>query len=81
MHIIAFAIAFLINNESRYCTNGLELLEVVWALKLYLYGTEFILQTNHRSLLTALKGNRGNRSYQSPLARWVDRLLPLNFKL
>ena len=57
----------------------------MWSLdhfKHYLYGTEFTLQTDHRAaLLTALNENRGNRTYQSRLSRWVDILLPFNFNL
>ena len=47
--------------------------------KYYLYGTEFILQTDHQALLSAPKENRGNKTYQSRLTRWVDRLLPFHF--
>ena len=50
---IAFASRFLNNLESRYSTNELELLAVVWSLehfKYYLYGTEFILHWNHQVL-------------------------------
>ena len=81
---IAFASRFPNNLESRYSTNELELLAVVWSLehyKYYLYGSEFILQTDHQALLTALKENRGNKTYQSRLARWVDRPLPFHFTL
>ena len=77
---IAFASRFLNNLESRYSTNELELLAAVWSLehfKYYSYGSEFILQTDHQALLTALKENRGNKTYQS--RRWVDRLLPFHF--
>ena len=49
--------------------------------KHYLQGAEFILQTDHQALLTALKENRGNKTYQSRLTRWVDRLLPFNFNI
>ena len=67
--------------EQRYSTNELELLAVVWALehfKYYLYGSQFTLQTDHQALLSALKENRGNKTYQSRLTRWVDRLLPFH---
>ena len=80
--LIAFASRFLNNLESRYSTNELELLAEVWSLehfKYYLYGSKFILQTDHQALLTALKENRGNKTYQSRLARWVDRLLEFHF--
>ena len=83
-HTIAFASRFLNEHESKYSTNELELLAVVWSLehfKHYLYGTEFTLQTDHRALLSALNENRGNKTNQSRLTRWVDRLLPFNFEL
>ena len=83
-HTIVFASRFLNKHESRYSTNKLELLAVVWYLehfKHYLFGTEFTLQTDHRALLTALNENRGNKSGQSRLTRMVDRLLPFNFNL
>ena len=79
---IAFASRFLKTIESRYSTNERELLAGVWSLKhfkYYLYGTEFILQTDHQALHTALKENRGNKTYQSRLKRWVDRLLSFHF--
>ena len=47
--------------------------------KYYLYGSHFILQTDHQALLSALKENRGNKTYQSRLTRWVDRLIPFHF--
>ena len=83
-HTIASASRFLNPVEQRYSTNELELLAVVWSLehfKHYLQGAEFILQTDHQDLLTALKENRGNKTYQSRLTRWVDRLLPFNFNI
>ena len=83
-HTIAFASTFLNKHESRNSTNELELLAVVWShehFKHYLFGTEFTLQTDHRALLTALNENRGNKTYQNRLTRWVDRLLPFNFNL
>ena len=62
----------------------MELLAIVWALehfKYYLYGNKFTLQTDHQAQLSALKNNRGNKTYQSRLSRWVDRLLPFNFTI
>ena len=49
--------------------------------KHYFQGSEFTLQTDHQALLTALKENKGNKTYQSSLTRWVDRLLPFNFNI
>ena len=83
-HTIAFASRFLNTVEQRYSTNELEVLAVVWSLehfKHYLQGSEFTLQTDHQALVTALKENRGNKTYQSRLTRWVDRLLPFNFNI
>ena len=71
-------------SEERYSTNKLELLAIVWALdyfNYYLYGNKFIPQTEHQALLSALKNNRGYKTYQSRLSRWVDRLLLVNFTI
>ena len=51
------------------------------AFKNYLYGSRFTLQTDHQALLLALNDNRGNKTYQSRLKRWVDRQLPFNFSV
>ena len=70
--------------EESYNTNELELRAIVWALEhlnCYLNGKKFILQTDHQVLLSALKNNRGNKTYQSRLSRWVDRLIPFNFTI
>ena len=79
---MAYDSRFLNKLEERFGTNELELLAVVWSLehfKYYLYGSQFILQTDHQALLTALKENRGNKTYQSRLTRWVDHLLAFHF--
>ena len=68
---VAYARRFLNKLEERYSTNELELLAIVWALKhfkYYLYGNK-IPQTDHQALLSALKNNRGNKTYQSRLSR------------
>ena len=70
--------------EKRYSTYELELLAIVWALehfKYYLYGNKFTLQTDHQALLSALKNNRGIKTYQSRLSRRVDILLPFNYTI
>ena len=41
----------------------------------------FKLLTDHQALLSALNENRGNKTYQSRLTRWVDRFLPFNFTI
>ena len=81
---ISFASRFLNSSEERYSINELELLGVVWSIeyfKNYLYGKEFTVITDHRALLSILKEHRSNKSYNSRLARWVDRLLPYQFSI
>ena len=81
---IAFASRFLNSCEKRYSVNELELLGVVWSIeyfKNYLYGKHFKVITDHRALLSIMKENRSNKSYNSRLTRWVDRLLPFQFDI
>ena len=81
---IAFASRFLNNCESKYSVNELEFLGVVWSIehfKHYLHGKGFVVVTDHRAFLSILKDNRGNKTYQSRLTRWLDRLLPFDFEL
>ena len=62
---ISFASWFLNPHESKYSTNELELLGVVWAVehyKNYLYGSEFEVITDHKALLSALSPNHGNKN-------------------
>ena len=56
----------------------------VWSIehfKNYLYGKEFSIITDHRALLSILKEHRSNKSYNSRLSRWVDHLVPYQFKI
>ena len=81
---ISFASRFLNSSEERYSINELELLGVVWSIeyfKNYLYGKEFTVITDHRALLSILKEHRSNKSYNSRLSRWVERLLPYQFSI
>ena len=83
-HTVAFASRFLNSNEERYSVNELELLGVVWSVeyfKYYLFGKSFTIVTDHRALLSIMKEHRSNKSYNSRLTRWVDRLLPLDFNI
>ena len=80
---IAFASRYLNTKEKKYSTNELELLAVVWSVdrfKHYLLGKEFVIATDHKALVSALDENKSNKTYQSRLTRWVDRLLPYQFK-
>ena len=79
---IAFTSRFLNSCEERYSVN--ELLGVVWAIEYfenYLYGKTFTVIADHRALLSIMKENRSNKSYNSRLTRWVDRLLPFQFDI
>ena len=81
---IAFASRFLNSTEERYSVNELELLGIVWSIdyfKYYLNGKNFTVVTDHRALLSILKEHRSNKSYNSRLSRWIDRLLPYNFTI
>ena len=81
---IIFASRFLNSHETKYSTNELELLGVVWAtehFKNYFYGAEFENVTDHKALLSALNANHNNKTMHSRLTRWVNRLLPFNFKI
>ena len=81
---VAFASRFLNSVEDRYSINELELLGVVWSVehfKYYLYGKPFTVITDHRALLSIMRENRSNKSYNSRLTRWVDRLLPFDFSI
>merc|ERR1711894_523373 len=81
---ISFASRQLNPQEAKYSTSELELLAVVWSTyhyRYYLYGNRFEINTDHKALLSALKANRGNKTYQSRLVRWVDKLLPFDFTI
>ena len=81
---IAYASRFLNKCEQRYSVNELELLGVVWSCEYfrhYLYGAEFTVLTDHKALLSLMNSHHGNKTYQSRLTRWIDRLLPFNFKM
>ena len=81
---IAFASRYLNTQEKKYSTNELELLAVVWSVdrfKHYLLRKEFVIAMDHKALVSALDENKSNKTYQSRLTRWVDRLLPYQFKV
>lgn len=80
----SFASRQLNPQEVKYSTSELELLAVVWStyhFRYYLYGNHFKLITDHKALLSALKNNHANKTYQSGLIRWVDKLLPFDFEV
>ena len=81
---IALASRFLNPTEECYSVIELELLGTVWSIdyfKIYFYGKNFTVITNHRALLSILKEHRSNKSDDSRLSRLIDRLLPYNFTI
>ena len=76
---ISFASRFLNPHESKYSTNELELLEVVWAVehyKNYLYGSDVEVITDQKALLSALSTNHANKTYHSRKQDgWIDYYL------
>ena len=81
-HTVAIASRFLNSVEDRYSINEIELLGVVWSVehfKYYSYGKPFTVITDHRALVSIMRENRSNKSYNSRLTPWVDRLLPFDF--
>ena len=81
---VAYASRFLNTCETKLSVNELELLAAVWAIdhfKYYLYGRRFTLITDHQALVSALNSNKSNKTYQSRLTRWIDRLLPFDFDI
>ena len=81
---ISITSRFLNSNEERYIIKELELFGVVWSIeyfKNYLYGKKFSIITDRRALPSLLKAHRFNKYYNSRLSRWIDRLLPYQFKI
>ena len=79
---ISIASRFLNPHESKYSTNELELLGLVWAVehyKNYLHGSNFEVITDHKTLLSALSPNYGNKTYDRRLTRLTR--LPFHFTI
>lgn len=76
--VVAYYSRALSREERNYCVTRRELLAVVQAtkhFKPYLYGTEFLLRTDHASLRWLL-------SFKEPegqVARWIEALQGLTF--
>ena len=81
---ISFASRFLNSWEKKYSTNELELMAIVGScqhFRNFLLGNRLEALTDHKAIISAFQSNRGNKSYQSRLTRWADRLLPFDFKV
>jgi len=77
-HPIAFASRKLLPRETKYSTVEKECLAIVWAVakfQEYLYGKEFVLETDHQPLQYL-----GNAQFQNGrLMRWALALQPYRF--
>ena len=60
-----FASRFSTEVEKKYSINDLELLTVVWAIenfRIFFYGTEFEVVSDHKALMTILNDNPANKN-------------------
>lgn len=67
-------------TEKNYCVTRKEMLAVVYFIKQfkhYLLGREFLLRTDHRSLVWLHK----MKEPEGQMARWLEQLGPYTFKI
>ncbi|KAK3085578.1 hypothetical protein FSP39_005598 [Pinctada imbricata] len=77
---VAYASRKLKGAECAYATVEKECLAIVWAIqkfRRYLYGTEFIIETDHKPLMYL---NRSKLT-SSRLMRWALLLQPYRFRI
>ena len=48
-------------------------------LKIHQPSKKFVMLIHHNAVTSALEGNCLNKTYQSRLTRWIDRILPYHF--
>nr|KAG5708955.1 hypothetical protein BaRGS_009364 [Batillaria attramentaria] len=80
LHPVAFVSRKLLDRETRYSTIERECLAIVWSLaKLsrYLWGREFVLQTDHRPLSYLTSGKFKN----CRITRWALALQEFRFRI
>ena len=79
-HIIAYASRVLSRAERRYCATQREMLALVWAarhFRLYLYGKQFLVCTDHNSLCWL-------HNFKEPeglVARWLEILSEFDYRV
>jgi hypothetical protein len=80
---VAFASRVLNKAERNYSTYERELLGIVWsvtnALRPFVYGQKFIINTDHKALITIFNSKLGFANAR--IARWKNKLSEYNFKL
>ena len=77
---VCYASRKLLDREKRYSTIEKECLAIVWSVKkfqLYLYGREFIIQTDHNSLTFINKAKFNN----ARVMRWSLFLQQYTFRI
>ena len=78
---VAYASKFLNTCETKFSVNELELLAAVEYFKYYLYGRRFTLITDDQAMVSAFTINKNNKTFQSRLTKWTNRLLPFDFDI
>ena len=81
-NIIAYASRSLTTIEQRYSQTEREALAIVWGMehfRLYLYGCEFDLITDHKPLELIYKNPKSKPPMR--IERWLLRLQDFNFKV
>ena len=79
--VICYISRSLTDTERRYSQTEKEALGIVWAcerLHMYLYGTEFLLLTDHKPL-ECIYSERSTGRASARIHRWVLRLQPYRF--
>jgi hypothetical protein len=80
LHPVCFASRKLLDREKRYSTIEKECLGIVWAIRkfeLYLYGREFVLQTDHQPLIYINRTKFDNKR----IMRWAMFLQEFRMKI
>ena len=70
----------LLSREQQYSTIEKECLAIVWAIRslwYYLYGRQFVIQTDHQPLTWLGRMKDGN----SRLTRWILELQPFSYEV
>jgi len=78
--IIAYFSRVLNKSERNYCVTRRELLAIVESLKSfhhYLYGSRFVVRTDHISLRWLMSFN----NLEGQLARWLERIQQYDFEI
>lgn len=78
--VIAYASRTLSSAEKNYCVTRKEMLALVYFVKhfkQYLLGREFLLRTDHGSLVWLHKFKEPD----GQIARWIQQLGPYNFRI